>query len=144
MADMSRASSFLLTRRTGSPLTPAAGTLSEFAFERIRDAIVYGRFDFGEPLSETELARALGIGKGAVRTARRELQAKGLVEIVPQSATYVFRASQDQIEDLGDFRLVLESEAIRQAMQRSRPALLADLRRILNLMGKAAVAANRM
>src|SRR5262249_43392928 len=68
-------------------------TLNRTAYEKIRAAIIHGRFDFGEPLSETELAKALGISKGPVRTALRELQVHGLVEIVPQSATYVFRAS---------------------------------------------------
>ena len=122
----------------------ASGSLSRSAFETIRAAIVHGRFDFGEPLSETELAGALGISKGPVRTALRELQINGLVEIVPQSATYVFRASREQIRELGDFRLVLESEAIRLAVEHAAPALLADLRRIIGLMSRAAASANRM
>src|SRR5579872_4237246 len=85
-----------------SPLLPRS--LTKVAYESIRDAVMYGRFDFGEPLSETELAHALGMSKGPVRTALKELQISGLVEIVPQSATYVFRAAREQIEHLGDYR----------------------------------------
>jgi DNA-binding GntR family transcriptional regulator len=118
--------------------------LTKVAYESIRDAIVYGRFDFGEPLSETELAHALGMSKGPVRTALRELQVSGLVEIVPQSATYVFRATRAQIEHLGDFRFLLETEAMRLSMAQAALPLVADLERTVALMGKAAASGNRI
>ena len=49
------------------------------AFERIRDAIVSGGLEFGEPLSETQIATALGMSKAPVRAAFIELRDKGLV-----------------------------------------------------------------
>ena len=65
-------------------------SLTREAFERIREAIVSGALEFGEPLSETQIAKALGMSKAPVRAAFMELRDKGLVNIVPQSGTYVF------------------------------------------------------
>lgn len=124
--------------------TPTALRLNRTAYERIRAAIVYGRLDFGEPLSETELARALGVSKGPIRSALVELQVKGLVEIVPQSGTYVFSATPEEIEQLGDFRFLLESEAIRLSMEHAASTVIKDLRRIVASMTKAGAAGNRL
>jgi DNA-binding GntR family transcriptional regulator len=66
-------------------------SMTSEAFDRIRDAIVSGGLEFGEPLSETQIAKALGMSKAPVRAAFIELRDKGLVTVVPQSGTYVFR-----------------------------------------------------
>ena len=63
-------------------------SLTREAFERIREAIVSGALEFGEPLSETQIAKALGMSKAPVRAAFMELRDKGMVNIVPQSGTY--------------------------------------------------------
>lgn len=120
------------------------GNLTRQACEKIRHAIVFGRFDLGEPLSEMELGRALGISKGPVRAALAELQVKGLVEVVPQSGTYVFTATRPRIEALCDFRYVLETSALRLSMARAAPAVIAEMRRIVGLMIKAASGGNRL
>src|SRR5215472_11503082 len=105
--------------------------LTRRAFEKIRAAIVFGRFDLGEPLSEMELGRALGISKGPVRSALGELQVMGLVEVVPQSGTYVFTATRARIEALCDFRYVLETTAIRLSMDHSAPTVIAEMRKVV-------------
>lgn len=110
------------------------GNLARLAYSRISAAIVEGRLDFGEPLSEIELARALGMSKSPVRNAIKELQVRGLVEIVPQSGTYVFSPSEQQIVELSEFRTVLEEQGLELAMSRNRDALLAELREIVGEM----------
>jgi DNA-binding GntR family transcriptional regulator len=47
-------------------------SLTRDAFERIREAIVSGALEFGEPLSETQIAKALGMSKAPVRAAFME------------------------------------------------------------------------
>lgn len=108
--------------------------LARLAYSRISAAIVEGRLDFGEPLSEIELARALGMSKSPVRNAIKELQVRGLVEIVPQSGTYVFSPSEQQIVELSEFRTMLEEQALDLAMARNREALLAELGEIVEQM----------
>jgi DNA-binding GntR family transcriptional regulator len=102
-------------------------SLTRQAFDRIRDAIVYGPFDLGEPLSEGALAKALGMSKAPIRAAMHELRVKGLVQIVPHSGTYVFSPTREEIEELCDFRTLLEVEALRSAMGRAPAAIIADL-----------------
>lgn len=115
-------------------------SLTATACERIRDAIVYGPLDLGEPLSENALARALGMSKAPVRAALHELRARGLVEVVPHSGTYVFSPTSRDIEDLCDFRTVLEVQALRSAMRHKATALLADLERVVTAMQRAEAA----
>jgi DNA-binding GntR family transcriptional regulator len=92
-------------------------SLTREAFERIRDAIVSGALEFGEHLSETQIANALGISKAPVRAAFMELKDKGLVNIVPQSGTYVFSPTPEDVRMLSRLRALLEEEAVRQAMK---------------------------
>lgn len=108
--------------------------LSQLAYARISAAIVEGRLDLGEPLSEIELARALGMSKSPVRNAIKELEVRGLVEIVPQSGTYVFSPTQQQIVEVSEFRTILEEQGLLLAMERNREALLAELGEIVGEM----------
>jgi DNA-binding GntR family transcriptional regulator len=118
--------------------------LTQIAYDKISSAIVYGRLDLGEPLSEAELAKALGVSKSPVRNAINELKARGLVEIIPQSGTYVFTPTPEKIVELSEFRFVLEENALRLAMQRDRAALLAELQKIVKTMQDAWASSNAL
>jgi DNA-binding GntR family transcriptional regulator len=101
--------------------------LTRMAYEKIRGAIVYGPLDLGEPLSENAIAKALNMSKAPVRAAMSELRLKGLVEVVPQSGTYVFSPTRQDIEDLCDFRFLLEGQALEASVRHHAPALLAAM-----------------
>lgn len=120
----------------GQPPDPGA-TLSAIAFRRIAAAIVDGRLDFGEPLSEGALSGALGLGKAPVRAAIVELRKRHLVEIVPKAGTYVVSPGPDDIRALCRFRSTLESMAVQAAMESDPEALLADLARVVEAMRSA-------
>lgn len=111
--------------------------LTRIAYDKIRAAIVYARFDLGEPLSENELAKALGMSKAPIRGAMTELRLKGLVEIVPQSGSYVFSPTREEIEALCDFRLLLELQAVSFSMLRQAGAMLAELGEVVERMRAA-------
>lgn len=120
------------------------GTLSKIAYDRISSAIVYGRLDFGEPLSEGELANALGMSKAPVRMAISELKMRGLVEIIPQSGTYVFTPGPDEITQLSEFRFALEEQGLRLSMERNPGPLVADLIVIVEEMRSAYAAGSHL
>lgn len=130
------------SKRIEVPAQPAepAGRipkLTQVAYEKILGAIVYGRLDLGEPLSENDLARALKLSKAPVRESLNELRLKGLVVVVPQSGTYVFCPTSDQIGQLCDFRVLLETRALRESMQSNVKDLLVAMRRIVREMKEA-------
>ncbi|BCP52403.1 transcriptional regulator [Kaistia sp. 32K] len=107
------------------------------AFERIRDAIVSGGLEFGEPLSETQIANALGMSKAPVRAAFIALRDKGLVVVVPQSGTYVFSPTAEDVLTMSRFRALLEDEALRESMRRNPGRVLARLETAIAAMARA-------
>jgi DNA-binding GntR family transcriptional regulator len=111
--------------------------LTQVAYEKILNAIIYGWLDLGEPLSENDLAKALGLSKAPIRESLGELRLKGLVVVVPQSGSYVFSPTAEQIEELCDFRSLLETRALRASMIRSPKALVAELRVVVKQMKDA-------
>lgn len=112
------------------------------AYERIRDAIVSGALEFGEPLSETQIATALGMSKAPVRAAFIELRDKGLVTVVPQSGTYVFSPTADDVRTMSHFRALLEDDAMREAVKRNPDNVQRRLREAIAAMRKAIAAAD--
>ena len=112
-------------------------SLTREAFEQILDAIISGALEFGEPLSETQIAKALGMSKAPVRAAFMELRDKGMVNIIPQSGTYVFSPTEDDVRMLSSFRALLEDEAVRLANKRSGPRLWVRLDEAIARMRRA-------
>ncbi len=82
-----------------------------------------GAFALGEQLSEVQLANRLGISKTPVREALLRLRHGGLVEIHPQRGTFVFTLDEAGVDQVCQFRTVIECEALAEAMKR-RPAQL--------------------
>jgi DNA-binding GntR family transcriptional regulator len=91
-------------------------SLAEQAADQIRHRIVKGDFRLGEALSETALAAELGISKTPVREAFLRLKTEGLVDVLPQRGTFVFRIGATEARKLSEFREVLEISALRLAM----------------------------
>ncbi|HEV7479345.1 MAG TPA: GntR family transcriptional regulator, partial [Roseiarcus sp.] len=112
-------------------------SLTREAFERISEAIVSGALEFGEPLSETQIAKALGMSKAPVRAAFMELRDKGMVNIVPQSGTYVLSLTEEDVRMLSSFRALLEDEAVRVANKRNGPRLWVRLDEAIARMRRA-------
>lgn len=101
-------------------------TLTEQAADEIRNRIVGGEFDFGEALSEIALANELGVSKTPVREAFLQLKNEGLVEILPQRGTFVFRMTIEELRQLSEMREILEVNSLRFAL-RDGAQTLADL-----------------
>jgi DNA-binding GntR family transcriptional regulator len=100
-------------------------SLTAIAKESIRRAIVDGHLGFGSQLSESALAGQLGVSKTPVREALLQLKLEGLVEIQPQSGTYVFQPNEAQVREICSFREIVESSALELAMK-GDAASLAD------------------
>ena len=91
------------------------GHLTDQIYTALREAIVRIQFKPGQMLSEKETAEALGASKTPVREAFIRLSAAGLVEIVPQSGTYVTRISITRYIEARFVRLQLEVGAAKRA-----------------------------
>ncbi len=98
-------------------------SLVDMAVERIRAAIIDGRLGFGEQVSEIGLANTFGISKTPVREALLRLKLEGLVDIHPQRGSFVFSLSGQQVHELMQFRELIESAALGEAIREDRAML---------------------
>lgn len=105
-------------------------TLREIAVDRVRSAIVLGRFPSGERLVERTLCDQLGVSRSVVREVIRTLEAEGLVETA-RSGPIVARLDWPQATQIYDIRRLLEAEAAAACALRADPAVHADLRAAL-------------
>lgn len=112
-------------------------TLTEQAADAIRARIVGGQIEFGEALSEITLANELGVSKTPVREAFLQLKNEGLVEILPQRGTFVFRMSTEELRQLMEMREMLEVNSLRFAMRDGGEALMSMLTPIIEGMTEA-------
>jgi DNA-binding GntR family transcriptional regulator len=76
-----------------------------------RNAIVGGRFQPGERLIEKELCELTGSSRTSVREALRQLEAEGLVEMVPNKGPIVAAITAEQARSIYQVRGALESLA---------------------------------
>lgn len=106
-------------------------TLTELAAERLRNAIIKNEYMFGEALSEKLLSESMGTSKTPIREALALLKKEGLVNIIPQSGTFVFVPSLKEVKELVELRLILESAALKCAYSRNRTLLLQSLEEAL-------------
>jgi GntR family transcriptional regulator, rspAB operon transcriptional repressor len=115
------------------PLDAFAGSLAHRTYLALREAILTLGFRPGEALRKGEICAALGVSRSPVAEAVARLAAEGLVEVVPQSGTYVARFSLDEIREGAFLREAIELAAIDAVAGRLTEAQLVDVRRNLRV-----------
>jgi DNA-binding GntR family transcriptional regulator len=93
-------------------------TMAEYALEQLREAIILGELPAGTPLRLDELARSLGMSISPIREAVRQLEALGLAKHVPHQGAKVLDFDIEELRDLFQVRLALESLAVKRAAER--------------------------
>lgn len=89
----------------------APQTLRDIVQNRLREAILDGRFAPGARLVERPLCEQLGVSRTVVRETIRYLEAEGLVEIIPNRGPIVATLNWDQAKQVYDIRRQLEGSA---------------------------------
>lgn len=108
------------------------------AHHALRRAIMHGDLRAGDPLSQVELARQLGVSRGPLREALRILQREGFVEQESQHRARVAAFSDDDLDELYAMRISLESLAIGIAVPRMTEDHLRHLDELLREMDERA------
>ena len=104
-------------------------TLSEQAYNQIKDAICQGSVAPGDILSGNQIAQQLGMSRTPVREALRALASEGFVEIRNGIGAYVKPLSSKDMEDLYEVRCLLEMQAIKTSIYRISNDEIDDLTR---------------
>ncbi|MDI6024689.1 GntR family transcriptional regulator [Corticibacterium sp. UT-5YL-CI-8] len=112
-------------------------SLKELVVEQLRARIIDGRFRLGAALSENVLAAELGMSKTPVREALQQLRSEGLVDVLPQRGTYVFRLAADQVELISELRTILEVASVAAAVERNFDTLVEAMENLMGAMQAA-------
>lgn len=80
------------------------------AEDALRKTILSGRFRPGERLKERELMELLNVSRTLVREALRQVEAEGLIEIVPNRGPVVAVLSYEEAEEIYEVRGILEAQ----------------------------------
>jgi DNA-binding GntR family transcriptional regulator len=93
-------------------------SMRESVGEMIRQALHAGRFEPGQPLSEAGLAAEMGISRGPVREALLLLAQDGLVIHSPNRGFAVVQLTTEDLEEIRQVRIPLETMALITARPR--------------------------
>lgn len=96
-------------------VTATAAPLRKLVADRIRSAIIEGKFKPGDRLKEGELCAWTGVSRSAVREALRQLEAEGVVDNIPNRGPVVSQVTPGEAKAHFEVRAALEALAARTA-----------------------------
>ena len=115
------------------PLDEFDGSLAQRVHLALKDAILSLGYRPGEALRKPLICEALGVSRSPVAEAVARLAAEGLVDVVPQSGTFVARFSMPEIRESAFLREALELAAVECVARAITEDQLVQLRRNLHL-----------
>lgn len=118
-------------------------TLSAMITDQLRQAILDGTYPAGAQLRQDALGEAYGVSRIPVREALFQLEAEGLVRIVPQKGAIVSELSLDEINDVFDLRVLLEPRMLAESAPHFSADDFAALERIQKRFEAAIADGNR-
>jgi len=107
---------------------------SDVAYEVLYEKIISKSFVPGQRLDLVFIETQLGISRMPLRLALTRLEYEGLIEIVPQSGTFVTNPSSKDLADSFDMRVVLECYAIDLAISHLTEQNLQKLKKYIGEM----------
>ncbi|TRD22647.1 GntR family transcriptional regulator [Palleronia caenipelagi] len=118
-------------------------SLRELALEYLRARIVDGTLEMGQVLSERTISEELGVSKSPVREALAQLRDEGLVSIEPQKGARVFSLSVAEVEQICDFRQVVETAGFELALERDPGGLANAMTDVVQDMSKTRMSGDK-
>ncbi|MFD1628063.1 GntR family transcriptional regulator [Azospirillum griseum] len=106
-------------------------TAAQQVYQQLRADILSLQRKPGEPISEKDLAQAHGVSRTPVREAVLKLTSERLVEVFPQSGTFVARIPLSDLPETIIIRSALEEACVRHAAERATPEQVARLSAIV-------------
>jgi DNA-binding GntR family transcriptional regulator len=110
-----------------NPASNASRSRVQQVRDQLEDDIVNGRMLPGEQVQLEALVQRFGVSRTPVREALQQLEASGLVEVVPKRGTYVARIGVSELVQMFEVMAELEALCARLAARRVQPAALAEI-----------------
>lgn len=115
----------------------AAATTASVLAQRLREAIDAGRWRPGELLRQEQIAAEYGVSRIPVREALAQLQTEGLLEVMHYRGARVSRPRAEEIDELFDLRLMVETDLLMRALDRHDQRSLRELKRFQDTLEDA-------
>ena len=115
----------------------AAAPLRIQVTERLRSAITECHFKAEDRLIERELCKLLGVSRGSVRESLRQLEAEGLVRLIPNVGPVVATVTVEDARQIYEIRMVLEGLACARFAEHATDDQIARLAKSVAKMEKA-------
>lgn len=93
-------------------------TMAAAIAERLRAAVLDGSYPSGTPLRQDALAAEFAVSRIPVREALFQLEAEGLIEIVPHKGAIVTGLSRAEVDDVFALRGLLEARLLAGSIPR--------------------------
>ena len=106
-------------------------SLTSAVADKLRDQIIRGEIPEGAQLRQDAIASQYQVSRIPVREALRQLDAEGLIAIVPNRGAVVPALSPDDIEELFSIRALLEPEVLKLSIPRLTEEDFAEAQAIL-------------
>jgi DNA-binding GntR family transcriptional regulator len=123
-----------------TPTTSANRSRVQLVRDQLEDDIVNGRMLPGEQVQLEGLVQRFGVSRTPVREALQQLEASGLVEVLPKRGTYVARIGVTELVQMFEVMAELEALCARLAARRVQPESLAEILAALNDCERQAIA----
>ena len=94
------------------------GSLRDKVYEKIFQDIIEGVYKQNDILNEKQLIEAFGVSKSPVREALMQLCSEGILLSHPRYGYEVVRIDEREIYDIIRFRIVLESENLKEIFKK--------------------------
>jgi DNA-binding GntR family transcriptional regulator len=104
-----------------------ASTTVDTVAAALRASLHRGRWPPGTALRQEDLAAEFGVSRIPVREALTRLQAEGLIVVEANRGAFVPILTADEVEEIFDLRVLLETDALRHAVPRHTPRSLRQL-----------------
>jgi DNA-binding GntR family transcriptional regulator len=124
--------------RSVAPKLLSRRSLVDGVRESLIDAILTGRLAPGDRVIEANVARDLGVSRGPVREAFRQLAEQGLLVLVPHRGAAVATLTERDAYEIYSLLVFTERLALRFIKRRLSDAPRDGLRRALDAMQEAA------
>jgi len=118
-------------------------SLSVRVMNALKDAFFSGRLKPGDAIVERDLAQQMKVGTPVVREALISLQGQGFVRRVTNTGTFVTQFDVDEVRDLYNLRIELETLAFQWARPRVTEAELRTLSQLVDSVVRAGEQGNR-
>lgn len=112
--------------------------LSDEVARRLSERILFGELNEGQRITERDVAEEMGLSRGPVRDALRQLERDGLIELLPRRGARVAALTRDDVEEYVALRMALEPLAVQAFLEYEDPAKFDVLERSLETIEAAA------